>query len=411
MASPSLGTFCCPTRDAATHLVLAFQPRAFHALCLGLGLLQLLPPRRPGSPSPAPTAPAPARILRAVVACDLLGCLGIIVRSTVWLGLPDFVENISDVNGTDIWPAAFCVGSAMWIQLLYSACFWWLFCYAVDVYLVIRRLAGLSTLLLYHIMVGGVATLLCVEGIAMLYYPSLSRCDKGVEHALPHYAATYLPLLLILVANPILFQKTVTTVASLLKGRQGIYTENERRTGAVIKIRFFKIMLVLFLCWLPNIINESLLFYLEMQPDINGGALRSVRSAARTTWFIMVEHISLESVDMDSPVKMKFNLSGLGSKEHILELKPAIEPLNNHIRYVISQGNDDGVFRIHQRNGLSCLHTAKKKLTPGTYTLEVTSIPLYKKKELKKLGDSNEDNYLLGELGESLRMRLQIQLY
>ncbi|KAF5913479.1 hypothetical protein HPG69_017097 [Diceros bicornis minor] len=124
-----------------------------------------------------------------------------------------------------------------------------------------------------------------------------------------------------------------------------------------------------------------------------------------------VEQISLESVDMDSPMKMKFNLSGLGSKEHILELMPAIEPLNNHIRYVISQGNDDGVFRIHQRNGLSYLHTAKRKLVPGTYTLEITSIPLYKKKELKKLEDSNEDDYLLGELGEALRMRLQIQLY
>ncbi|KAF7468176.1 Hypothetical predicted protein [Marmota monax] len=124
-----------------------------------------------------------------------------------------------------------------------------------------------------------------------------------------------------------------------------------------------------------------------------------------------VEHISLESVDMDSPINMKFNLSGFGSKEHILELMPAIEPLNNHIRYVISQGNDDGIFRIHQRNGLSYLHTAKKKLTPGTYTLEITSIPLYRKKELKKLEESNEDDYLLGELGEALRMRLQIQLY
>ncbi|XP_036266053.1 fibrillin-2 isoform X3 [Pipistrellus kuhlii] len=124
-----------------------------------------------------------------------------------------------------------------------------------------------------------------------------------------------------------------------------------------------------------------------------------------------VEKISLESVDMDSPMRMKFNLSGLGSKEHILELMPAIEPLNNHIRYVISQGNDDGIFRIHQRNGLSYLHTAKRKPVPGTYTLEITSIPLYKKKELKKLEDSNEDDYLLGELGEALRMRLQIQLY
>ncbi|XP_011822233.1 PREDICTED: G-protein coupled receptor 143 [Mandrillus leucophaeus] len=212
---------------------------------------------------------------------------GVVIRSTVWLGFPNFVDSISDVNRTEIWPAAFCVGSAMWIQLLYSACFWWLFCYAVDAYLVIRRSAGLSTILLYHIMAWGLATLLCVEGAAMLYYPSVSRCERGLDHAIPHYVTMYLPLLLVLMANPILFQKTVTAVASLLKGRQGIYTENERRMGAVIKIRFFKIMLVLIICWLSNIINESLLFYLEMQTDINGGSLKPVRTAAKTTWFIM----------------------------------------------------------------------------------------------------------------------------
>uniref|UniRef100_A0A9L0S545 G-protein coupled receptor 143 n=1 Tax=Equus caballus TaxID=9796 RepID=A0A9L0S545_HORSE len=318
MASPRLGTFCCPTRDAATQLVLGFQPQAFHALCLGsgalrlaLGLLQLLPGRRlagPGAPATAP--PASARILRAATACDWLGCLGIVVRSTVWLGFPDFVESISDVNRTDIWPAAFCVGSAMWIQLLYSACFWWLFCYAVDAYLVIRRSAGLSTILLYRIMAWGLATLLCVEGVVILYYPSVSRCERGPEHAIPHYVTTYLPLLLVLVANPILFQKTVTAVASLLKGRQGIYTENERRMGAVIKIRFFKIMLVFVICWLSNIINESLLFYLEMQPDINGGSLKHVRNAAKTTWFIMVPMpAQLKSTLQVGPaMKMRSNL-------------------------------------------------------------------------------------------------------
>lgn len=213
--------------------------------------------------------------------------VGIVVRSVAWLAFPDFVENISNVNGTDVWPAAFCVGTAVWIQLLYSACFWWLFCYAVDAYLVIRRSAGLSSIVLYHMMAWGLAALLCTEGVFMLYYPSVSRCDRGLEHAIPHYVTTYLPLLLVLVANPILFRKTVTAVASLLKGRQGIYTENERRMGAVIKNRFFKIMLVFIICWLSNIINESLLFYLEMQPDINGGSLKHVRNAAKTTWFIM----------------------------------------------------------------------------------------------------------------------------
>ncbi|XP_063099188.1 G-protein coupled receptor 143 isoform X3 [Cavia porcellus] len=327
MASPRLGTFCCPTRDAATQLVLSFREREFHALCLGsgalrlaLGLLQLLRARRPTAPGAPPASPpASVRIVRAAAACDALGCLGLIIRASVWLAFPDFVQHISAGNRTDVWPAAFCVGSAMWIQLLYSACFWWLFCYAVDAYLVIRRSAGqrtgvvlcspgtpahweaeaggskvpasisclCSTILLYHFMAWGLAALLCTEGAAMLYYPSVSRCEKGLDHAIPHYVTTYLPLLLVLVANPVLFHKTVAAVASLLKGRKGVYTENERRMGAVIKTRFFKIMLVFVACWLPNILNESLLFYLEMQPDIDRESLRGVRNAAKTTWFIM----------------------------------------------------------------------------------------------------------------------------
>ncbi|KAG6930967.1 G protein-coupled receptor 143 [Chelydra serpentina] len=292
MASPRLETYCCPNRDAATQLVLTFQPEVFCGVCIGsasvsllLSILQLLP-KQGQSPRKMPKASS-STILLLISVCDILGGLGIIFRSTVWIGFPDFIANISVVNGTDVWPSAFCVGSAMWIQLLYSAGFWWLFCYAVDSYLVVRRSAGLSTIVLYHMMTWGLAILLCVEGIAMLYYPSVASCENGLQHAIPHYITTYAPLLLVLVANPILFRRTVTGVASLLKGRQGIYTENERRLGTEIQIRFFKIMLVFIICWSSNIINESLLFYLEMQPDINGNPLKNVRNAALITWIIM----------------------------------------------------------------------------------------------------------------------------
>ncbi|XP_021102035.1 G-protein coupled receptor 143 isoform X2 [Heterocephalus glaber] len=377
MASPRLGTACCPTRDAATRLVLGFRAREFHALCLGsgalrlaLGLLRLLPP---AAPRPPAASPAPVRILRIAAACDALGCLGLVVRSSVGLSFPDFVEHISTENGTDTWPAAFCVGSAMWIQLLYSACFWWLFCYALDAYLVIRRSTGQSTMVLYHLMAWGLATLLSAEGAAMLYYPSvsrrqgtqdvckapgspptaphprrvplharmefcptphgcarlttlsflfklwMSRCERGLDHAIPYYVTTYLPMLLVLVANPVLFHKTVAAVASLLKGRKGIYTENERRIGAVTQRRFFKVMLVLIACWLPNIINESLLFYLEMQPDINGESLRRIRNAAKTTWFIMVP--------MPAPLKSTLQVGPAAEMPWMLSPKP-MGPVN-----------------------------------------------------------------------------------
>lgn len=122
------------------------------------------------------------------------------------------------------------------------------------------------------------------------------------------------------------------------------------------------------------------------------------------------EPISLASLDIDAPLKLSFKISELNIHEHILELIPAIEPLTNHVRYVISSGNDVGLFRIHQREGLSYLHTTKKKSLPGNYTLEITSIPLYKQEELQKLEDSKDRDYLMGELGESLKMRLQIEL-
>lgn len=38
---------------------------------------------------------------------------GIIIRSSVWLGLPNVVEEISVANNTSIWPETFCVGSSV----------------------------------------------------------------------------------------------------------------------------------------------------------------------------------------------------------------------------------------------------------------------------------------------------------
>ncbi|TNN38038.1 G-protein coupled receptor 143 [Liparis tanakae] len=153
MASPRLETFCCPNRDAATEFVVSFQPQLFAALGLGsaalsllFAVLQMLPKRkgyRRLGLYPLPRPASSSRILFIISLCDVLGCAGIIVRSSVWLGLPDVVDRVSSANGTDVWPEVFCVGSAMWIQLFFSASFWWTFCYAVDVFLVVKTSAGI----------------------------------------------------------------------------------------------------------------------------------------------------------------------------------------------------------------------------------------------------------------------------
>ncbi|NXP61362.1 GP143 protein, partial [Chloropsis cyanopogon] len=299
MASPRLETYCCPNRDAATQLVMSFQPEVFCGVCIGsasisllLTILQLLP-KKGQSPRKMPKASSSSTILLLISICDILGGLGMIFRSSVWLGFPGFIANISVVNGTDVWPSTFCVGSAMWIQLLYSAGFWWLFCYAVDSYLVVRRSAGLSTIVLYHMMTWGLAVMLCSKKCDQTFVTSDSEIMKqmGLVHNSDGILMFQFNLLPMLVANPILFRRTVSAgmflMASINQSVQGIYTENERRLGTEIQMRFFKIMLVFVICWSSNIINETLLFYLEMQPDINEMPLKNIRSAALITWIIM----------------------------------------------------------------------------------------------------------------------------
>ncbi|XP_029819725.1 LOW QUALITY PROTEIN: fibrillin-2 [Manacus vitellinus] len=121
--------------------------------------------------------------------------------------------------------------------------------------------------------------------------------------------------------------------------------------------------------------------------------------------------VNLASMDVEAPLSMTLNLSDLARKEHILELLPAVEPLENRVRYLISQGNEEGYFRIHQKEGLSFLHLGRKKILPGTYLLEIVSVPLYRRRELQKLEAKNHLDYLAGELGQALRMKLQLQLY
>lgn len=119
----------------------------------------------------------------------------------------------------------------------------------------------------------------------------------------------------------------------------------------------------------------------------------------------------MASIDVETPLAIALNLSDLRRKEHILELLPAVAPLENRVRYTISQGNEDGFFHIHQKEGLSYLHLTHKQASPGTYLLEIVSMPLYRKRELLKLEALKDLDYLAGELGQVLKMRLHLHLF
>uniref|UniRef100_W5N6L7 Fibrillin 1 n=1 Tax=Lepisosteus oculatus TaxID=7918 RepID=W5N6L7_LEPOC len=123
------------------------------------------------------------------------------------------------------------------------------------------------------------------------------------------------------------------------------------------------------------------------------------------------EAMSLDSVDTEDTLAFSFNITDLSNKDHILEFVPALNTLTNHIRYVIDFGNDEGFFKINQKNGISYLRLTKKQLLPGAYFVQISSVPLYKKKELAHLEDKYDKDYLTGELGDTLKMKVQIILH
>ncbi|KAA8595911.1 hypothetical protein FQN60_011202 [Etheostoma spectabile] len=124
------------------------------------------------------------------------------------------------------------------------------------------------------------------------------------------------------------------------------------------------------------------------------------------------EMVSLASVDIEDTLQLHLNISDLSSRDHILEFTPALSTLSDHVRYSIDYGNEEGYFKINQREGVSYLHLSKKKaLPPGAYYLQISSMPLYRKKELAELEDRHDKDYLTGQLGEVLKMRVQIILH
>lgn len=122
-------------------------------------------------------------------------------------------------------------------------------------------------------------------------------------------------------------------------------------------------------------------------------------------------NVSLASWDVDKLTVFAFNISHVSNKVRILELLPALTTLTNHNRYLIESGNENGFFKINQKEGISYLHFTKKKPVAGIYSLQISSTPLYKKKELNQLEDKYDKDYLSGELGDALKMKIQISLH
>ncbi|GAB6027963.1 hypothetical protein CHUAL_002190 [Chamberlinius hualienensis] len=290
MSSPTIDTFCCVVDSSGIGIdtKLEFRIDLYTIVCIVssfcsiLGAIyQLIPrPQRVNKFKRLHfSGSRQRRIIAWLAIADLMAALGILTRSIFWLyRMNDGVENN---NG-----GFFCAFSSGWIQFFYTATYFWTICYAVDVLLVLQQKEGRSEV--YHLICWGLPAITTSVGISILYNPNLN-CSHNIENVLPNYLCTHIPLLLAMTINPILYWLSSKKVYGLLTKSFGTFSHHERQLATALKRKFFDIVLVFYICWMPNIINSILLWSMWYN-------LMTVRTIVLSVWYIMAVLNPLQAV-------------------------------------------------------------------------------------------------------------------
>ncbi|XP_066995800.2 G-protein coupled receptor 143 isoform X2 [Anabrus simplex] len=186
--------------------------------------------------------------------------MGVFVRSSLWLNARSVMQTADDTAST-----LFCALSSAWIQYFYMATWLWTLCYAIDVRLVLKESEGHPVF--YHFAAWTIPAVLTSFGLSLLYVPdanchSMGSLSSAMVRILPNYCATYLPMAVVMVANPSLYLFSTRDVEKVISRSLSQYTRKERDIVDAIKLKFSLINVAFYICWLPNIINGILLWVL-----------------------------------------------------------------------------------------------------------------------------------------------------
>ncbi|XP_077865382.1 G-protein coupled receptor 143-like [Saccoglossus kowalevskii] len=181
MASPRLESLCCINiSDTKDDFMLG--TKVYNITCIVssslsiLGAVYTLLPRKVPENARRRTSIGQDRqrkIIDWLAVADFLACIGILVRSSVWLGRYDYFKKIPITAHGESFDRIFCALSGAWIQYFYITTYFWTLCFAVDVLLLMRNRT--SEMWLYHVLSWLISAVLCVDGLISLYFPSLSR--------------------------------------------------------------------------------------------------------------------------------------------------------------------------------------------------------------------------------------------
>ncbi|XP_054711492.1 G-protein coupled receptor 143-like [Uloborus diversus] len=260
MASATIDTFCCMSSRIEPNIITHFQEHAspYNIVCLFSSVLGMLGALYQVLPSAPPAIPTRRRnigytqkiIINWLAMADFFAAAGILLRSIFWLWKGDIIQQ----EGLDL---VICAVFATWIRFFYTATYMWTFFYAIDVYLVCKQKVGNRKC--YHIFTWLMAFILTGTGLGTLYLPHF-KCHSEPLRVLPNYLLSYVPIVVIMILNPVLYVLSSKNVRILLTGGLGQLTYIEHNLLAALKEKFFCIVLVFYVCWVPNVINGIILW-------------------------------------------------------------------------------------------------------------------------------------------------------
>ncbi|XP_063220598.1 G-protein coupled receptor 143-like [Bacillus rossius redtenbacheri] len=200
------------------------------------------------------------KIITWLAIADLLASLGVFVRSMVWLSSKDLMPAVG--GSTSI---LFCAITSAWVQYFYTATWIWTLCYALDMRLFLKDRPGHPYW--YHAASWVLPAFTTTVGLSLLYLPdakchSVTSLASALARILPNYCATYLPIVVVMVVNPVLYMLSLRDVQLVVASGMGQYTGKERSQVDAVRLRFALINLAFYLCWLPNLVNGALLWAL-----------------------------------------------------------------------------------------------------------------------------------------------------
>lgn len=194
---------------------------------------------------------------------DIMACIGLIVLSSESISiLRKSGDSFKNKLSSKSWEWL-CILATAWIHFFFFATYVWITCYTVDVYLFLQKTTLKHILLVYFIISWLLPIAFIAFGLWALYEtiePTMACSANGGDNTLliAYYLCLFIPMVLVLILNPILYILAGRKVSPMLRGR-GVYTDREREVEKQVKNKFLKIVIVLEICWLPNVINGIML--------------------------------------------------------------------------------------------------------------------------------------------------------